>query len=468
MKELKRRLETFSFYDHTGIEKHLEDMAEKGWLLLKINRFTWVYRHIEPKKLHFAVTYYPKASEFDPEPQEGQLIYQDYSAHTGWKFICSSAQMQIFYNEEEEPIPMETDPAIEVQTIHKAAKKGFLLSYFILLAIAVLDTALFVSRLLGDPIGLLSSTTQLATGFCWALMFLLCVIELGGYYGWRRKAIKAAESGDFLDTRSHALFQKIILTPAIIALIYVLINLISVGNRMMLTIYTLMAACMITMIVVVNAVKKFMKRKKASRTTNLTVTLTVDFILTFVLVGAIVFGTLKASQAGLFNPEAETYEHNGSTWIIYQDELPLSVEDLQDVKFDGYVRENRHDESVFLGQKVVSQHPRYDTKNPVNAPEMSYTLTIIKMSALYDICKESILNKRSDTVLETGNIFIDHYEKIDAAPWLAEEAYQLHWSESVLDKYILCYQDRIIEIEFDWTPTNEQMRIVAEKLNPAN
>ena len=30
MKELKRRLETFSFYDHTGIEKHLEDMAEKG------------------------------------------------------------------------------------------------------------------------------------------------------------------------------------------------------------------------------------------------------------------------------------------------------------------------------------------------------------------------------------------------------------------------------------------------------
>ena len=43
MKELKRRLETFSFYDHTGIEKHLEDMAEKGWLLSKTNRFFWVY-----------------------------------------------------------------------------------------------------------------------------------------------------------------------------------------------------------------------------------------------------------------------------------------------------------------------------------------------------------------------------------------------------------------------------------------
>ena len=465
MKELKRRLETFSFYDHTGIEKHLENMAEKGWLLSEINRFTWVYRRIEPKKLHFAVTYYPKASEFDPEPQEGQMIYQDYSAHTGWKFICSSAQMQIFCNEEENPIPLETDPSVEVQTIHKAAKKGFLLSYFILLAIAVLDTALFISRLLGDPIGLLSSTTQLATGFCWALLFLLCVVELGGYYRWRRKAIKAAENGEFLDTRSHSLFQKIVLAAALFALVYVFINLISVGNRMMLTIYTLLIGYMITLFIVVNAVKQFLKRKKVSRNANLTVTLVVDFVLAFAMLAAITFGTLKASQAGLFNPGAETYEHNVSTWILYQDELPLYVEDLQDVKFDSYIRENRHDESIFLGQKVVRQHPRRDTGNAVNVPEMSYTLTIIKVPALYDLCKESILNKRSDTVVEEGIIFVDHYEEIDATPWLAEEAYQLHFSGGILNKYFLCYEDRIVEIDFDWEPTEEQMRIVAEKLN---
>ncbi len=465
MKELKRRLETFSFYDHTGIEKHLENMAEKGWLLSEINRFTWVYRRIEPKKLHFAVTYYPKASEFDPKPQEGQMIYQDYSAHTGWKFICSSAQMQIFCNEEENPIPLETDPSVEVQTIHKAAKKGFLLSYFILLAIAVLDTALFISRLLGDPIGLLSSTTQLATGFCWALLFLLCVVELGGYYRWRRKAIKAAENGEFLDTRSHSLFQKIVLAAALFALVYVFINLISVGNRMMLTIYTLLIGYMITLFIVVNAVKQFLKRKKVSRNANLTVTLVVDFVLAFAMLAAITFGTLKASQAGLFNPGAETYEHNVSTWILYQDELPLYVEDLQDVKFDSYIRENRHDESIFLGQKVVRQHPRRDTGNAVNVPEMSYTLTIIKVPALYDLCKESILNKRSDTVVEEGIIFVDHYEEIDATPWLAEEAYQLHFSGGILNKYFLCYEDRIVEIDFDWEPTEEQMRIVAEKLN---
>ncbi len=466
MKELKRRLETFSIYDHSGIEKHLEEMARKGWLLEGINRFTWSYRRIEPKRLHFAVTYYPKASEFDPEPQEGQMIYQDYSAHTGWKFICSSAQMQIFCNEEESPVPLETDPSVEVQTIHKAAKKAFLPSYFTLLAIAVLNTALLVSRLFGDPIGLLSSTMQLLSGVCWAQMFLLCSVELCGYYRWRHKAVKAAETGEFLETHSHALFQKIVLAVAIIALVYGFVDLVSVGNRMMLTIYTLTIAYTITLMVVVDAVKQFMKRKKVPRTTNFTITLIVDFVLAVALMAGIIFGTLKASEAGLFHKGSDTYEHNGSTWILYQDELPLSVEDLQDVEFDGYIRENRHSESLFLGQKVVHQWPRYDTDHPETVPALGYTLTIVKVPALYALCNETLLNQRRDAADKKGLLFVDHYEEIDAAPWLAEQAYQLHWSESVLNQYLLCYEDRIIEIEFDWTPTEEQMRIVAESLNP--
>ena len=468
MKELKRRLETFSFYDHSGIEKHLEDMAAKGWLLSEINRFTWIYRRTPPRKLHFAVTYYPKASEFDPEPQEGQMIYRDYSERSGWKFICQSAQIQIFYNEEKEPIPMETDPVVEVQTIHKAAKKGFLLSYFILLGVSVLQAALFVSRLLGDPIGLLSSTINLSTGFCWVILFLLCVVELCGYYRWHRKAVKAAENGEFLETRSHELFQRAILVASVLAFVYIIINVISTGDRMMLTIYTLMIGYMIALFAVVNAVKKFLKRKKVSRSANLTITLLVDFVLAFAMLAAIIHGTLRASQTGLFHPEEDTYEHDGMTWILYQDELPLYVEDLLDVDFDGYIRQNRHDESVFLGQLDVNQWPRFDAAPAVRAdvPSLSYTLTIIKVPALYDWCKESVLNKRTDKVGLDYSILIDHYEKIDATPWLAEEAYQLHWSESVLNKYFLCYKDRIVEIDFDWTPTEEQMKTVAEKLNP--
>ena len=56
MAEYKRRIELFSLYDHTNIEKHLEKMAAKGWFLEKIlTNGPWIYRRDEPKKVHYAV-----------------------------------------------------------------------------------------------------------------------------------------------------------------------------------------------------------------------------------------------------------------------------------------------------------------------------------------------------------------------------------------------------------------------------
>ena len=126
MKETKRRLETFSFYDRTGLEAHLARMAAEGWLVEKIGQFFWYYRKIEPKTLTFSVTYFPKASQFDPRPSEEQETFYDFCAHTGWVLAAANAQLQVFYNERPDPVPIETDPVQEVETIHRAMKKSFL------------------------------------------------------------------------------------------------------------------------------------------------------------------------------------------------------------------------------------------------------------------------------------------------------------------------------------------------------
>ena len=119
MKDTKRRLMTFTFYDRTGIEKDLEKQAAKGWLLEKCAATGWIYRRIEPAKIHFAVVYVPAISMFDPEPSEKQKRFQDFCEHTGWELIASNIQMQIFCNRRENPIPIETEPEIEVENIHK-------------------------------------------------------------------------------------------------------------------------------------------------------------------------------------------------------------------------------------------------------------------------------------------------------------------------------------------------------------
>ena len=89
MNTKKRRLEYYSFYNHTGIERHLTEMALKGWLLESISNFYWTYCRIEPRNIHFCVTYYPRASDFDPEPSEDQQTFHDFCAHTGWKLACT-------------------------------------------------------------------------------------------------------------------------------------------------------------------------------------------------------------------------------------------------------------------------------------------------------------------------------------------------------------------------------------------
>ena len=133
MKDKKKRLEIISFYDHTGTEKHLEEMAAKGWLLEKISNGLWCYRRIKPQSLKFAVTFFPKASDFDPKPSESQQTFVDYCAESGWKLAGLSAQMQVFYNEDPNPVPIETDPYLQVENIHKAMKRNFLPANLVLL-----------------------------------------------------------------------------------------------------------------------------------------------------------------------------------------------------------------------------------------------------------------------------------------------------------------------------------------------
>lgn len=460
MKDTKRRIEAFSFYDHTGIARHLAQMAGKGWLLEKISNFGWTYRRTTPKKLTFSVCYYPKASEFDPEPTEEQKEFHDFCEHTGWVLAAASAQMQIFYNEQENPIPIDTDPMLEIETIHAAAKKAYLPSYFVLLLLSILNVASFVSRLLGDVIGLLSSAANLFSGFAWLMLFLLCVIELCGYFIWHCRAKRIAEQGVFSETPSHSRIQKIILGVDLI----VFATVVLAGDSLMKTASLIMLLYFIALLFLVNGVKELLKRKKAPRGMNRTLTWLSSFVLSFGMMGVITFGLIRASQNGFFERDRETYEYNGATFTVYMDELPLMVEDLLDIQYDGYNRERRSNESLLLGQFVIRQHPRFDAEKYSEMPTLEYTITEVKLPFLYDFCKNSLLNNRKDEIVD-GEVVSNHYEQVDASPWRANEAYRLFWSGVYMNRYLLCYENRIIDIAFSWEPTLGQMAIVADKLS---
>lgn len=462
MRNTKRRLEPLSFFDHTGISSHLEKMAAKGWMLEKIVNTGWVYRRIEPKKMHFTVSYYPKASEFDPEPSEEQRMFHEFCAHTGWQLACTSAQLQIFYNERENPTPIETEPTLEVQAIHASAKKSFIPSYILLLVVAGLQGALWISNLLGDPLDLLSNPTQIFVGFIWLLLAILCGTELICYFRWHARAKVAAEYGEFLQTPNTSKLQKVVLGISIGGAFFWVINYVICGDNLQRTVAILMGIYMPALFWIVNAMKELLKRKKASRGVNRTITVITSFVVSFAMMGAITFGTLYASSHGLFaTKDEETYEHNGMTWVIHQDDLPLVVEDLVEVDYTGYIKERRGNMSLLMGQLVMRQHPRFDADNYKNIPQLEYIMTIVKIPALYDLCKERVIYDRENLRYMSPQ----EYRVEDASPWGANEVYRLYDLEYGAENfYLLCYDNLLVEIIFDWEPTIEQMAIVGQKL----
>lgn len=466
MTDKKRVLATVSFYDRSGLEKRLARMAEKGWLLESVGSLLWTYRRIEPKKLTFCVCWFPAASAFDPGPSEEQQTFYDFCEHTGWVLAGANGQMQVFYNESPDPVPIETDPVMEVDAIHRAAKRTTLPSHLTLLALALLSGGLFVSRLLRDPVEVLSSGVNLFTGMCWALLILQAAVECGSYFLWHHRAVRAAEQGEFYEAGGHRTFQKICLAALWLGMLYFLVSILTSGNRTMMVAALLMfGVYMPGLFLVTRGVMSLLKKKKAPAGVNRLVTLLSAFVAALLLMNVIIFGVLSGSSNGWFAVGEETYEYRGSVFDAPQDELPLTVEDLLDVDYSGYLREQTRQQSFLLAQYESRQYPRFDAPDYKEMPRLDYTVTLVKVPALYDLCKNALLADWEDDWRPEGHK--DYTMSIAPAPWGAEEAYQLSNQDyGPGNTFLLCYEDRFVEIRFSygWTVTPEQSALVSEKL----
>ena len=96
---------------------------------------------------------------------------------------------------------------------------------------------------------------------------------------------------------------------------------------------------------------------------------------------------------------------------------------------------------------------------------ISYEIIDIKKPFLYEFIKNKTVNSRQDEI-SGDTVFIDHFEPVDPSSWNAEEVYQLHWSGSIMNHYIVCWENRIVEISFYWTPSQEQIHKASQFLMP--
>lgn len=462
MKQTKRdSLMLYSYYDRAGIARHMERRAAQGWMLDKVGTWSCRYRRTEPKRLRFAVTYFPAASQFDPQPSQQQESFWDLCAAAGWRLAAGSAQMQIFYTEDPDPIPLETDPAVELDTLHRAMKRSLLFPYRVLLVLSLMQLALLVWQIVQFPIDTLSDAVRLVSGCSLLPLLLLTGVELARYHRWRSRARQAVEAGAPLPELRSA---RTLLVLGLVGLELVLLLAVYSTSRGMLL---LLLGCFLIfglVFLLIHTAQQLLKRRHVPRAVNLAVTVVLALVLYFALMAGLTAFTLKQGSDWLTDRSpAETYEAYGMTWQVHHDPIPLRVEDLTDLASDDWSTTAEVSRSPLLTHREYEQQARLDANQDL--PNLSYEIVEVHVPALYGLCRQDLLTKYWSNNPEE---FRDYYRPIDPALWGAEEAYQRHsYDGTPSHYYLLCWEDRLAEVHFWWDPTPAQTALTGEVLKTA-
>lgn len=443
----------YSFHDHTGIARHLERMALKGWELEKTGAL-WRYRSAPRQAARYAVTYFPSSSPLNPSPSDKEFLFRDYCESAGWEFVAQAGEMQIFRAAVEDPMALDTEPEIQLETIHAAMKSSHLKNQLLIAAIMFLQMFSILFRLVSDPLSILKYSGNLIALFSAALLLMDIGIEVLSYFHWRRRALLAAEAGQFLPTPGRR-WPKIFyfLLIAILCAGY-----FTVLDGKYLTVALGTVALIFGIVGVMQLIQKKLKQKGLPGRKNFLITSILGGLLgavcTILLMVFMIHSTLQNRYDG-----AEAYTMGSVTHYAYHDELPLYIEDITKAAGSEYSNRLYESGSFFLREQQVNIHRRFDAPRNDSLPNsFAYTVWTSPFAFMMELTVEDRLE-----FYENRTYFDARYEPISPIAG-AKEVWQLYDEDGAQNQYLFRFEGRVIELDFDFFPTEEQLTTAIEKL----
>ena len=436
----KREIFMYSLLEFPEIEKRLEKRAEEGWRLKKAGTFFWTLEEAEPKQVHYSIVFFPKTNPLEPEPSDSLVMMREYCERTGWKLVAEQGQMQVFCNEETNPVPIETEAWIQVKNIHETMKKGIVNTHFILLLNALVQLGLQVMQFFVNPLDWLSMGFNFYMIFCWIGLGTGSAIELIHYYAWYKKAKRMAEEEEILYLpKSISVFRMSFLTIAMVALalaILAITNFMTGKYGLWILVWT------VVLVGVPIGGSQLLKKWKVPAKWNRIIMVLLTIVCS---IGMVI---------GVFASVAKDYSN-----IVRKDEdMMLHISDFREVEEDKLHGYPRKSDSVFLFREEGFQSERWEEGEDLRLRiHLNYTFVVLKMPFLYDFVKEEFIADKMEYVdVELGDQ--SSYRKVDMPIWEALEVYQYHnFDGEPQHEYLVCYPDRMIQIDFGWEVTEEDI-----------
>lgn len=456
MREYRKFLARFALYDKTGICKYLENKAAKGWMLDEMGVLFWRFRRIEPQKLKFSVVYFKNASEYDPKLTESQLRFQEYCEYTGWEFAASRAQTLVYYSENEEAIPLETDAVVEVKSVHSVMWRIWLLPYLWLSCSNGFRLFELLKDFAYDPITCLQIdyVSLLIIQFLVTAFFLTEAFE---YLVWYIRATRIAKNnGRFLSTKNFSNVKYIVNTLIILATLFV--SALVTGDFSVAFELVGIIVLVAVMLATYFGTTFVLKKLNAPRALNRIITLTLSAVVIYVCLTdgtRIITEKLSVNNSGLqFEEQIITEEEFSST-------VPLEIADFITGELDiktSVIQERKSASVAELRAQQIAVDELSDEEYL-----LTYTVFDIKIPFVRDLCVDKWLGNHNvfKNYLHVPLSRTSHRE-LAAKVWSADEAYVVCVDGKAVNKYLLCYGNKIVEFIPSWTLTAEQVKVVAE------
>lgn len=439
MKTRKHTWKYVAFFDFSEVKRYLEKKAREGWVLEHVLGIWWTFRRAEPRPAQVWVSYLQQ-DVYDPQPSQQLENLADLGEHTGWKLTVDTPTMQVFYNWETDPLPMETDPVAHVEGMHRALKRSVLGVYRGVFGLALAALLVQLWYWWEAPLQFLSREVNY---FLVDVLFVVALgTELGAYRLWRNRARKRAAQGEWLDTRPWGWASRLVLWGYLVLWV-IAMALPLMGNqwvRRANLFFLVSGLAFVAGMWLVVLLRDLLRRRKVRRGLNEVVTAAVSFFLVMAFISVL---AAVCTRWNGFSPTA-----SDSWWKQYPDGLPLTVERLRgDVGDQEFWVHRDGEESLVLGQYQGWQITEEETGPEEDMDTVMYTVTLVKVPLFYDLCRDEIL-------------WADH-KQVDPSPWLAREVYR-ETDHGRLRTYLLCYDTCLVQISFGWEPTQEQMQLVGE------
>lgn len=452
-REKKFRLNWYQTNDSEAMAAKLEKMAAKGWLLEKVSNFGWTYRRAEPAQVKYTITYFPDASVFDSAPTERQETYADFCQAAGWEFVAAYGPIQFFRSTRPDPIPIETDEGEKLRASHKTMLKTLVLSHVLLLFSFALQLSNQIKNFRYVPFSTVSSNQSLALALLVTGFILYCAAILFDYFIWYHRSKRSVERGGAcakVHTRARLWGGCVLLFFCVLMLAATLSEISSPG---MAWVWVYAFSGMALVLVLSQGVMAFLKGRGCSRGTVRGGFVVACVVLAIVYSAGVIPLANWLHGSGLMEGREPAYTYRTEydrAVDIYQDQLPLTLEDLgfPVTEEDHCSYEAEESRSVLASYATYEQCPY---GNGSSLPALQYSVAQIPWRWLRVFCLNSLLEGYWD------------YQQIDDPRWGAERVYRRNYTSS-LDHYLLLYGDRVVSVRASWELTDSQAAQLAARL----